>query len=206
MKNPNLLRLTFAISLIFSVSAMAESMTSNQYASQKKSIEVEYKSAKAGCDSLAGNANKTCVAEAKSNKNVANAELKYKYKPSVKSRFGFSIAKADAEYAVAAAKCDDKAGKVKGACVKEARTAQIQQITDAKVKAKTMKANPDTNAEMTNQEQMDDDTDSAVTEIKPIGSDTIPFGKDIFRDRIRILAMFIHSEGVKAEFLEHANV
>jgi seryl-tRNA synthetase len=82
--------------------------------------------------------------------------------------------------------------------LKEARTVQIQQITDAnqiqqitdaKVKAKTIKAKPDKIAEMTDQEQIDDDTDSAVTEVKPIESETIPLEEDIIKNRIRILAM-----------------
>jgi hypothetical protein len=190
--------ITLAACLIFSVPAMAESMTRNQYLSQKKSIKSEYKSAQAVCDSLAGNANDICIAEAKGNSSIANAELKFNYKPSAKSRFGLSIAKADAEYAVAAEKCDDMAAKARGVCVKEARAIQIQQITDAKIEAKTMKPNtaankklPDTNAEMTNQEPMEDDSDSAVTEVKPIESDEsdiIPIEKDIFEKRIRILA------------------
>lgn len=189
---------TLATCLIFSVTAMAESMTRNQYLSQKKSIKSEYKSAQAVCDSLTGNANDICIAEAKGNSSIANAELKFNYKPSAKSRFGLSIAKADAEYAVTAEKCNDMAVKARGVCVKEARAIQIQQINDAKVQAKTMKPNtaankklPDTNAEMTNQEPMEEDMDSAVTEIKPIESDEsdmIPIKKDIFKDRIRIVA------------------
>jgi hypothetical protein len=198
MKKVNFSAITLATCLVFSSTAMAAGMTTNQYNTQKKSIESEYKSSKAGCDSLAGNANDICVAEAKGSKNVANAELKFNYKPSVKSRFGLSVAKADAEYAVAAEKCDDMAAKARGVCVKEARAIQIQQINDAKVQAKTMKPNtaankklPDTNAEMTNQEPMEEDMDSAVTEVKPIESDEsdiIPIEKDIFKDRTRIVA------------------
>jgi hypothetical protein len=206
MKKINFSVMTLATCLIFGAPAIAENMTRNQYTSQKKNIEVEYKSAKVGCDSLAGNTNKICIANAKRNKNVATAELKYKYKPSVKNQFGLSLAKADAEYTVAVEKCDDKAGKVKDACLEEARATQVQQIAAAKVQAKTMKVKPYTIAETTHEERINDDTDSAVAEVKPIGSETIPFEEDIFKDRIRILAMFIHSEGVKAEFLEHANV
>jgi hypothetical protein len=187
--------ITLAACLIFSATAMAESLTRNQYSSQKKNIESEYKSAQAVCDSLAGNANDICIAEAKGSKNVASAELKFNYKPSVKSQFGLSIAKADAEYAVTAEKCDDMAAKTKGVCMKEARAIQIQQIYDAKVKAKTIKPNtaankklPDTSAEMTNQELMEEDMDSAEPEVEPIESDTIQFEKDIFKGWIRIVA------------------
>jgi hypothetical protein len=198
MNKIKLRAIALTISLVLSASVMAESVTRNQFTSQKKSIASEYKLAKAKCDSFAGNASDICIAEAKGNRNVANAELKFNYKPSVKSRFGLSIAKADAEYAVTAEKCDDMAGKKKDVCVNKAKIVQIQQITDAKVEAKTMKANTgankkaaDINTSMTNQEPMEDDTDSAVTEIKPIesdGSDITPLEKDIFKDRIRIVA------------------
>ena len=147
MKNFNLSTIALAIGLVFSVNAMAENMSRNQYKSQETNIESEYKSAMAACDSLAGNANDICVAEAKGKKNVSKAELKNNFKPSNKSRYGLRIAKADAEYSVAAEKCDDNAGNVKDVCLKEARAVQIHQITDAKVKAKTMKARADANEE-----------------------------------------------------------
>ena len=65
MRNFNISVIVLAIGLAFSAGAMAESMTKNQYKSDVKSIESEYKVDKAGCDSLAGNAKDICVAEAK---------------------------------------------------------------------------------------------------------------------------------------------
>jgi hypothetical protein len=152
-------------------------------------IESEYKSAMAACDSFAGNANDICVAEAKGKKNVSKAELKNDYKPSNKSQYGLRIAKADAEYSVAAEKCDDKVGNVKDVCLKEARAVQIHQITDAKVKAKTMKANSNTNKKSVDSESEEENVDSAETEIKPIKSNAVPLGRDIFKDQVRIIAM-----------------
>jgi hypothetical protein len=147
MKNSNISAITLAISLIFSMSAMAENMSKNQFKSQEKNIVVEYKSAKAACDALAGNASDICIAKAKGNKNVANAELKSNYKPSAKSRYGLRIAKADAEHSISIEMCDDKAGNVKDVCVKEADAAQVHQIADAKFKAKTLKANTEAKEE-----------------------------------------------------------
>jgi hypothetical protein len=163
MKNFNLSTTVLAVSLVFSVNAMAENMSRDQYKSQGMNIESEYKSAMAACDSFAGNANDICVAEAKGKKNVSKAELKNNFKPSNKSRYGLRIAKADAEYSVAAEKCDDKAGNVKDVCLKEARTVQIHQITDAKVKAKTMKAKADANEDANTEKN---DADYAVAKDK----------------------------------------
>ena len=83
MKNFNFsaLALALVIGLAFGVDAM------DQYKSLEKSIEAEYKADKARCDSLAGNANDICVAEAKGKMNIAKAELGAKYKPSAKSRY-----------------------------------------------------------------------------------------------------------------------
>ena len=89
MENLNLsaLALALVIGLAFSVDAMDKGMSKEQYKSHEKSIEAEYKADKARCDSLAGNANDICVAEAKGKMNIAKAELGAKYKPSAKSRY-----------------------------------------------------------------------------------------------------------------------
>lgn len=141
MKNLKISAIALAIGFAFSVGAMAESMSKEQYKSLEKNLEAEYKVAKAGCDSLAGNANDICVAEAKGKKNIAKAELEANYKPSVKTRYDARVAKADADYSVAIEKCDDKAGNDKDVCVKEAKAAKVHEKADAKAQMKTSKAN-----------------------------------------------------------------
>lgn len=132
--------LALTIGLAFSVDAMDKSMSKQQYQSHQKSIEAEYKVDKAKCDSLAGNANDICVAQAKGKMNVAKAELEASYKPSVKTRYDASVAKADADYSVAIEKCDDRAGNAKDVCVKEAKAAKVHQIANAKAQMETSKA------------------------------------------------------------------
>lgn len=130
-----------AIALAFSVGAMAQSMSKADYKAGKDKITAEYKSAKAACASLSGNAKDICVAEAKGKEKVAKAELEASYKPSVKTRQGVGIAKAEADYSVAKEKCDDMAGDAKKACVKEAKAAETRAKADAKAPAKTSDAN-----------------------------------------------------------------
>ena len=72
------------------------------------------------------------MAEAKGKEKVAKVELKTRYKPSRKSDYEISVAKAEADYAVAKEKCDDRAGKIKNACVKDAKAALAQAKSDAK--------------------------------------------------------------------------
>ena len=98
---------------------MAQSISKSEYKTAENNIAVEYKSAKAKCGSLAGNANDICVEEAKGKRKVAKAELEARYKPSKKADYEVRVAKAEAEYAVAKEKCDDKAGNDKDVCLKK---------------------------------------------------------------------------------------
>jgi hypothetical protein len=147
MKNFNISMIGLAIGLAFSTSAMAESMSKNQFESHLKNIEAEYKLAKVRCDSFAGNTNDICVAEAKGKSSIAKADLEASYKPSVKTLYDARITKADADYSVATEKCDDKAGNDKGVCVKEAEAAKVNKIADAKTNMNTSKANAVANEE-----------------------------------------------------------
>jgi hypothetical protein len=140
MKNSKISVITLAMGLTFSVGAMAEGMSKEQYKSFEKNIEAEYKVSKAGCDSLSGNANDICVAEAKGKQSVAKANLEASYKPSVKTRYNAATAKADADYSVAIEKCDDKGGNDKDICVKEAKAGKVHGMADAKAQMKTSAA------------------------------------------------------------------
>lgn len=62
------------------------------------------------------------------------------------------MAKADADYAVAKEKCDEKSGNDKDVCVKEAKAVEIRIKADAEAQMKTLEANKtasDTAAEAT---------------------------------------------------------
>jgi hypothetical protein len=142
MKNLNCSAIALAISLAFSASAMAGSMTKNQFKANEKSIEAEHKSAKAGCDSFAGNVKDICFAEANGKMSIAKADLDASYKPSAKSKYKARVARADATYSVANEKCDDKAGNEKDICVKEAKSAKIHQIADLKMLTQKPMKNP----------------------------------------------------------------
>ena len=121
-----------AIALAFSAGALAQNLSKDDYKAGKSKITAEYKTAQAGCASLAGNAKDICVAEAKGKEKVAKAELEASYKPSEKASHAVSMAKAEADYAVAKERCDDKAGNDKKACVKEAKAAEARAKADAK--------------------------------------------------------------------------
>lgn len=140
MKNFKIGTLALAVGLAFSVGAMAAEMSKKQYQFLEGNIETEYKAGKAGCDSLAGNANDICIAQAKGRMSVAKAELEASYQPSIKARYEARLANADADYAVAVEYCDDKAGNVKDVCVQQAKALKVSQSAEAEAEMKTAKA------------------------------------------------------------------
>lgn len=122
-----------AITFAFSTGAMAASgISKDEYKADKSKIAAEYKSAKAACGSLAGNAKDICVVEAKGKEKVAKAELEVRFKPGDKTSRAVKIANAEADYAVAKEKCDDQAGNDKKACVKDAKAAEARAKAYAK--------------------------------------------------------------------------
>lgn len=141
MKNIRISAMAVAISLAFCTSAMAQTMTKEGYKSKKEEISAEGKASKEACDSLSGNAKDICVAGAKGKENIAMADHEAQYKPTQKNAYEAKVARADADYAVAKEKCDDKAGNVKDVCVKEAKAAQTTAKANAKSQMKTAEAN-----------------------------------------------------------------
>jgi|GEM_PF-872738 len=93
MKTLNITLVVAALTLAFSASSMAQSMSKSDHKAAEEKIEAEYKSAKTGCNSFAGNAKDICMAEAKGKESVAKAELEALYKPSPKLTTKFVLRK-----------------------------------------------------------------------------------------------------------------
>lgn len=132
--------IAIAIGLAFSAGAMAQAMSKGEYKFGQNRVAAEYKSGKAACAALAGNAKDVCRLEALGKEKVAKAELEAQFKPSVNASYKVSIATADADYSVAREKCDDAAGNVKNVCIKQAKAAAVAARADAGVRKKTTDA------------------------------------------------------------------
>ena len=122
-----------AIAALFALSAaQAQTMTSAEMGAAKDRIAADYKSARATCDAMAGNAKDICVEEAKGKEKVAKAELDYKRSGKAEDMSKVAMAKAEAEYEVAKERCDDKTGNDKDACRSQAKAAEAKAKADAK--------------------------------------------------------------------------
>jgi len=141
MNNIKVTVISAAICLVFSSGLMAESLTKDAYKAAENRIMDEYRTDKSACDSLSGNKKDICRAEAKGKEKVAEAELESVYEPSAKHYYKALVAKAEANFAIADEKCDDKSGNEKDVCVKEAKAAETSAKADAEVKMKTWNAN-----------------------------------------------------------------
>ena len=115
--------------------AQAATMAKADYKAGKERISAEYKTDKAACDALSGNAKDICVQEAKGKEKVAKAELEYSYTGKAKDQAKVEKVKAESTYDVAKEKCDDQAGNNKDACVKEAKAAKERALADANGKS-----------------------------------------------------------------------
>ena len=108
-------------------------MARTEYSASKTRISADYKADKAVCAPMAGNARDICIEEAKGKEKVARAELEYGYTGKSRDQNKVLVAKAEASYAVAKEKCDDKAGNAKDVCVKEAKAVEVKALADAKM-------------------------------------------------------------------------
>jgi hypothetical protein len=141
VNTPNIHAIALAASIAFSGGAMAQNVSKDEYLSVKDMIAADYKLAKASCDSLSGNPNDICMANAKGNANVALADLEAGYKPTPETHYQAHVARAEANYALAKERCNDRAGSTKDACMQEAKSLATVAMADAKAQMKTADAN-----------------------------------------------------------------
>jgi hypothetical protein len=133
-----------AAALVCAGGAQAQqTMTGQEYSAAMEQIKADYKTAKAACDKLAGNAKDICVEEAKGKEKVADAQLKYQRSGKPEDATKVALAKADATYEVAKERCDDLKGNDKDVCLKDAKAAETRARTDAKAAEKSAEAKQD---------------------------------------------------------------
>jgi hypothetical protein len=135
MKKPSnlLVALVATVGLGLASGAQGNTMSKDARDTAYRNAEAQYRTDKAACSSVSGNAKDVCMEEAKGREKVAKAEADAAYKGTPKAREAARKAHADAEYNVAKEKCDDLSGNAKDVCVKEAKAAHVRATADAKV-------------------------------------------------------------------------
>lgn len=86
-----------------------------------KQADADYKQARAKCNELKGNEKDVCVAEARAARTRARTDAEVAANDTSSARRKAYVEMADAQYAVAKAKCGAEKGDAKAACVKKAK-------------------------------------------------------------------------------------
>lgn len=149
MNKFNMTAIAVAVGLIFSAGMMAQTMSKDDYQAAEAKIADKYKADKENCDSQSGKQQDICIAAAKGSKHVAKAELDARHEPSAKHDYDVVVAKAEADYAVASATCQNKSGNDQDVCVKEAKAVEARIKADAEAELKVSNANKTASKEYT---------------------------------------------------------
>ncbi len=118
-------------------------ITKAEHKAALENAEMSFKSAKATCASLAGNAKDVCIAEAKVERTYAIAKSDGDFKNTPKAIYDGRKDVATAEYDLAKAKCGALAGNAKDVCIKEAKAVEVRAQADAKAGNKISDARAD---------------------------------------------------------------
>lgn len=137
-----------ATSLLTLTMVHAAGLSDADYSSGKTRIQTELSSDKARCATLAGNANDICIEQAKGRSTIAQAELEFAHSGKPEDQNRILIVRAEAAYAVAREKCDDRAGNVKDVCVEQAKAIETKALSEAKLGKKVVQATTAATTEM----------------------------------------------------------
>jgi hypothetical protein len=124
-------RLLTVIALAWSACAFAqdpkaqEPMSKAQYQVARKNIESDFRGARIGCEPMTGTVKDRCLADVTEREGIAVAELEAVYQPGVKTHAVVRDAKAQAGLLAARARCKEKIGREKAACLKDADAASV---------------------------------------------------------------------------------
>lgn len=124
--------LAAAISASFSVYAADAPSDPASYKNMTQKAAADYKAAAATCTGMSGAARQVCVEEAKVARARAEADAVAQYRNTQKDRTKARTALADADYALAKAKCAAVMGAEKESCISTAHTVHTAALADAK--------------------------------------------------------------------------
>lgn len=109
----------------------------------KDRAALNYKTARARCDLIAGNPKDVCVAEARAARVHADEEARARYKNTLKAYTDARLRIASAYFDLDKAKCSALTGNDKDVCLQQAKATLIAAQADARADRKTIEARND---------------------------------------------------------------
>ena len=125
----------------YAAAATAEAKAT--YAAANDSASVDFKMARAKCNSLTDNPKDVCIAEAKAARTFVEANAKAEYKNTLSARTTATKDIADANYDVEKTKCASQTGNAKDVCIKAAKSNKVAAVSNAKADKKVIEARTD---------------------------------------------------------------
>lgn len=118
----------------------AQQDAKSAYVQVKDQAAAAYKTARAQCNTLAGNPKDVCVAEARMNRIRAEQEAEAYYRNTLKAYTQARLRIADAVYARDKSKCGALAGNDKDVCLSQAKATRVATRADASADKKAIEA------------------------------------------------------------------
>ncbi|WP_426110260.1 BON domain-containing protein [Massilia sp. PWRC2] len=112
------------------------------YRNVTQKAAADYKMATSACKDMGGNAKTVCMEEAKAARAHTEADAVAQYNNSVAGRARARNAVADADFAVARARCQDASGAEKDSCMANASAVHTAAVADVKADRAVAGANP----------------------------------------------------------------
>ena len=162
MKTLTATLLATAISASFSVYAAENPSDPASYKNMTQKAGSDYKAANANCSGMSGATRTVCVEEAKVARARAEADAVAQYKNTQKDRTKARTALANADYALAKAKCAAMTGGEKDSCISTARTVHSAALADAKADRNMAVASTNPSSPVTSTETRDPAKAAAV--------------------------------------------
>lgn len=113
------------------------------YVAANDAASVDFKMARAKCDSLTENMKDVCIAEAKAARVFIEANAKAQYKDTLSARTAATKDIAAANFDVEKAKCGSQTGNAKEVCIKAAQVNKVAAVANAKADKKVVEARTD---------------------------------------------------------------
>lgn len=137
MKSQSVCVLLFSAAIVAAAGATTlpkhPPLTKQAYAAQKAQIDAQLEANRKLCGNMKGNTRDVCEVEAKGRADALKAELEARYKPSPEATFQSRNVTAEANYAVARAKCNLAKGAARDRCMTDAKSAREAALRQAKV-------------------------------------------------------------------------
>ncbi|HXC37643.1 MAG TPA: hypothetical protein VN667_01755, partial [Burkholderiales bacterium] len=107
-------------------------VSKDQYKLAQDRITDDFRAAQKTCEAMSGSNRAQCLAEAQAKEKISRSELEARYADTGEARLNARMNKAEADYAVAARKCEAFSSSARSECLEEARQSLGQARSEAR--------------------------------------------------------------------------